>query len=245
MLKSILLPPFTQIIFLLLAWQLRKLMPRLAKAICTLAVLSLWILGTPIASTTLALSLEQDLALPPNQLATVHVDAIVILSGSQNEKTPEFGEPVSGEEALSRIRYGAFLHNRTGLPVLLCGGSVQGNEHRSLAETMAFDLFEGFGVKAKWLERKSRTTAENASFSYTILGAKNKTSILLVTSSLHMMRAKWSFEQAGFYVIPAPTCFIDTSPLTVNSFLPNAHSLKLSSDVIHEWLGYWFYLMLY
>ena len=81
-LKAILLPPFTQIIFLLLAWQLRTLMPRLAKAICILAVLSLWILGTPIASTTLALSLEQDAALPPNQLATVHVDAIVILSGS-------------------------------------------------------------------------------------------------------------------------------------------------------------------
>lgn len=245
MLKAILLPPFTQIIFLLLAWQLRKLMPRLAKAICMLAVLSLWILGTPIASTTLALSLEQDLALSPKLLATVHVDAIVILSGSQNENTPEFGEPVSGKEALSRIRYGAFLQRRTGLPVLLSGGSVQGNEHRSLAETMAFDLFEGFGIKADWLERKSRTTAENASFSYTILGAKDKISIVLITSSLHMMRAKWSFEQAGFYVLPAPTGFIDTKPLTANSFLPNAHSLQLSSDVIHEWLGYWFYLMLY
>ena len=245
LLKAILLPPFTQLIFVLLAWQLRKILPRLAKATFMLAVLSLWILGTPIASTRLALLLEQDLAIPPNQLATVHGDAIVILSGSQNENTPEFGEAVSGKEALSRIRYGAFLQRRTGLPVLLSGGSVQGNEHRSLAETMAFDLFEGFGIKAEWLERKSRTTAENASFSYTILAAENKTSIVLVTSSLHMMRAKWSFEQAGFYVQPAPTGFINTKPLTVHSFLPNAHSLQLSSDVIHEWLGYWIYLMLY
>lgn len=244
-LKAFLLPPFTQIICLLLAWQLHKLMPRLAKTICILAVLSLWILGTPIGSTTLALTLEQDLAVPPNQLTTVHVDAIVILSGSQNENTPEFGEAVSGKESLSRIRYGAFLHRRTGLPVLLSGGSVQGNEHRSLAETMAFDLYEGFGIKAEWLERKSRTTAENASFSYTILGAKNITSIALVTNSLHMMRAKWSFEQAGFSVLPAPTGFIDTRPLTANSFLPNAQSLLLSSDVIHEWLGYWVYRILY
>lgn len=243
--KALLLPPFTQIIFLLLAWKLCKLMPRLAKAICILAVLSLWILATPIGSTTLALTLERELALPPNQLTAVHADAIVILSASQNENTPEFGEAVSSEEALGRIRYGAFLHRRTRLPVLLSGGSVQGNEQRSLAETMAFDLYEGFGIKAEWLEKKSRTTAENANFSHVILGAKNKTSIILVTTSLHMMRAKWSFEKAGFSVLPAPTGFVDTKPLTANSFLPNARSLQLSSDVIHEWLGYLTYLMLY
>ncbi len=242
--KNIFLPPFSQIILLLLAWQLRKQMPQFAKTIFLLAVISLWVLGTPITSTILARSLEQDLALQPHQLETVQVDAIVILSGSQNETAPEFGEPVSGEEALSRIRYGAFLHRRTGIPVLLSGGSVQGDEQRSLAETMAFDLLEGFGIKAEWLETKSRTTAENANYSYAILGIKNKPSIALVTNSLHMMRAKWSFEQAGFYVLPAPTGFVDKKPLTVSSFLPNAHSLQLSSDVLHEWLGYWVYLIL-
>ncbi len=241
--KTILLPPLMHIILLLLAWRLRKRMPRLAQSVFLLAVLSLWVLGTPIASSLLALSLQQDMALLPDQLANLQVDAIVILSGSQNETAPEFGEPVSGEEALSRLRYGAFLQRRTGLPVLLCGGSVRGDEHRSLAESMAFDLFEGFGIKAEWLETKSRTTAENAQFSYAILRTINKTSIALVTSSLHMMRAKWSFEQAGFTVLPAPTNFIDMNPLTASSFLPNAHSLQLSSDVLHEWLGYWVYLL--
>ncbi|TKB08561.1 YdcF family protein [Desulforhopalus sp. IMCC35007] len=244
LLKTILLPPFTQIIVLLMAWPLHKRRPLCANALFILAVLSLWGLGTPIASTSLALSLRQDQALQPHQLATLQADAIVILSGTQNEATPEFGEPVSGEQALSRIRYGAFLQRRTGLPVLLSGGSVQSNEHRSLAETMAFDLFEGFGIQAKWLEAKSRTTAENADFSYEILEAENKTSILLVTSSLHMMRAKWSFERAGFFVQPAPTDFIDKKTLSTSSFIPNAHSLQLSSEAIHEWLGYWVYLLL-
>lgn len=243
LLKTLLLPPFTQIILLLLAWRLQKRKPRLAKATFLLAVLSLWVLGTPITSTILALSLEQDPVLQPDQLTAVHVDAIVILSGAQNETAPEFGEPVSKNEQLSRIRYGAFLHRRTGLPVLLSGGSVRGDEHRSLAETMAFDLSEGFGIKAEWLEDKSRTTAENANYSYAILGVKNKTSIALVTSSLHMMRAKWSFEQAGFNVLPAPTSLIDRKPLTISSLLPNANSLQLSSEVLHEWLGYWTYLI--
>lgn len=60
----------------------------------------------------------------------------VILYGSKNESASEFGEPVSGEEAVSRLRYDAFLQRKTDLPVLLCGGSVRGDEHRSLAESM-------------------------------------------------------------------------------------------------------------
>jgi uncharacterized SAM-binding protein YcdF (DUF218 family) len=109
---------------------------------------------------------------------------------------------------------------------------------------MAFDLTEGYDIKAEWLEKNSRTTAENATYSYSILRAENKTSIVLVTHSMHMMRAKWSFEHAGFKVLPAPTGFIGMKPLTVRSFLPNAHSLQLSSQALHEWLGYWTYQML-
>ncbi|MCP4343835.1 MAG: YdcF family protein [Desulfobulbaceae bacterium] len=244
LLKALLLPPFTQIILLLSAWLLRKKIPRLAQVLCLLAIMSLWVLGTPLASTMLALTLEQDPALKPNQLANVQADAIVVLSSWQNETAPEFGEPVSGEEQLIRVRYGAFLHNKTELPVLLSGGAVRGDELRSLAETMAFDLTEGFGIKPEWLEKKSRTTAENANNSYSILGAENKTAIVLVTHSMHMMRAKWSFEHAGFKVLPAPTGFVGMKPLTVRSFLPNAHSLQRSSKALHEWLGYWTYLLL-
>jgi uncharacterized SAM-binding protein YcdF (DUF218 family) len=243
LMKALLLPPFTQLILLLSAWLLRKRMVRLAPILYLLAIMSLWILGTPLASTMLALSLEQDPALKSTQLAYVQADAIVVLSSWQNETAPEFGEPVSGEEQLSRVRYGAFLHHRTGLPVLLSGGSVRGDERRSLAETMAFDLSDGFGINAKWLENKSRTTAENANYSYSILEEESKKSIVLVTHSMHMMRAKWSFEHAGFKVLAAPTGFIGMKPLTVLSFLPNAQSLQRSSQALHEWLGYWTYLM--
>lgn len=244
LLKGLLLPPFSQIVLLLIAWRLRQQTPRLARAVFLLAVLSLWILGTPVAATWLALSLERDSALLPDQLAGLQADAIVILADGQSDTAPEFGESISRPDQLARLRYGAFLHQRTGLPVLLSGGSVFGAEKRSLAETMAFDLTNGFAVKAHWLEISSRTTAENADFSYRILAAEDATSIVLVTTALHMMRAKWSFEQAGFSVLPAPTGFIDPGPLTVRSFLPTAYSLKLSSQALHEWLGYGVYRVL-
>lgn len=243
-LKAILLPPFSQILLLLLAWRLRKTTPKLAKTLFFLGTFSLWILAAPITANQLVLSLQQDAAILPQDLSHLKADAIVILTASQNETAPEFAAPVSGKDALIRIRYAAFLERRTKLPILLTGGSVSGLEHRSLAETMAFDLLEGFGVRARWLEKESRTTAENARLSYKILHAENKTTIVLVTQSMHMMRAKWSFEQAGFTVVAAPTGFIDVKPISVLSFLPNAHSLELSSQALHEWLGYWVYRIL-
>ena len=66
----------------------------------------------------------------------------------------------------------------------------------------------------------------------------------LVTSYLHMKWAKWSFERVGFKVLPAPTGFLDIKPLNMNSFIPNANSLLLSSNALDEWLGYWVYRML-
>lgn len=243
-LKVLLLPPFAQIILLVAAWRLRTHAPRLARAGFLLAVLSLWILATPLAATWLALFLERDPALLPEQLESVQADVIVILAGGQNTTAPEFGESISRPDQLTRLRYGAFLHQRTGLPVLLSGGAVFDAGQRSLADTMAFDLADGFGVKARWRESRSRTTAENAEYSYTLLAAEGKTSIVLVTAALHMMRARLSFEQAGFSVLPAPTGFIDPGPLSALSLLPNAYSLKLSSQALHEWLGYWAYRVL-
>ena len=243
-LKSLLLPPFVQIIAILAAWCVRHRGPKLSWGVCMIAVISLWVLGTPIAANFLEWTLEQHPVLAPERLNAIQVDAIVILASKQRDAAPEFGQPVSDSEQLSRVRYGAFVQRRTGLPVLLSGGTVRGKQQRSLSETMAYDLSEGYGVEAKWLETNSRTTMENALYSYPILAAEGKTSIILVTSATHMMRAKWSFEEAGFEVLAAPTGLVDNKAFTYTSLLPNAQSLHLSTQALHEWLGYWVYHLL-
>lgn len=236
--KGMLLPPFLQILLFLFSWVLRRRYPRVAAIVSVVAVGSLWILGSPVTATYLARTLEKAPALKYEQLSDLQADAIIVLSSGQNEYAPEFGEPVSAKEQLSRIRYGVFLQRASGLPVLLSGGSVGGDEIRSLAETMAYDFEKGYGGKVRWLEKKSRTTAENGRYSFQVLAAENKTRVVLVTSAMHMMRATWSLEQAGFTVVPAPTCFTDQASLAINSFLPNASALDLSSKALHEWLGY-------
>ncbi len=239
--KNLVLPPCILIIAILMAWWLRHRKPKFSRIVFGVAIFGLWVLATPFAALNLEDTLVQHPFLVPEKLNAIQADAIVVLSASQIDQAPEFGQSVSGVEQLSRIRYGAFIHRRTGLPILLSGGSVRGGEHSMLSEAMAYDLLEGYGVKPNWLETKSRTTMENARNSYSMLAAENRNKIILVTSVRHMMRAVYSFEKAGFEVIAAPTGSLVRKPYTLRSFFPGAGCLYLSGQVLHEWLGYWVY----
>ena len=240
-LKSIALPPTTQILLIGLGFALFKRFPRFAKGCIFLGLLSLYLFAIPLVSQWLYAGLEDIPHLDPNKLESVDAEAIVVLTGWQNETTPEFGRPVSGFGALSRVRYAAFLHQRTQLPVLVSGGNVYGDSSVSLASTMAFDLQSGFGIQAKWLEENSRTTLENAIYSSKILKAAGITRVLLVSNAYHMKRAVLLFESEGMDVVPAPTFFVSQTPISVRSLLPNTFSLNDSAVAMHEWLGYWFY----
>ena len=55
------------------------------------------------------------------------------------------------------------------------------------------------------LEEHSSNTAENASMTQALLQPRGVRRVLLVTSALHMARARAHFEAVGFEVIPAPT----------------------------------------
>lgn len=240
-LKSLLLPPTTQLLLIVVGYMLLKRFPRLAKACLFLAFGSLYLLSTGYVSNMLYAGLEDLPNLAPESLETIDAQAIVVLTGWQNQHTPEFGRPVSGLVGLSRARYAAFLHKKTQLPLLLSGGDVYGDSQLSLAATMAFDLSSGFKVEARWLEDKSRTTEENARYSSEILKAEGLRKIVLVSSAYHLKRAQLLFEREGMEVVPAPTFFVSLAPVDNRSFLPNGFALSGSAIALHEWLGYFYY----
>ena len=111
---------------------------------------------------------------------------------------------------------------------------------------MARSLKQVYKIDAHRLETKSRTTLENALFSAEILAAEKVKKILLVTQSYHMKRSILLFEHAGFEVIPAPTQLSDRYQLSNWLFwMPDAESLHLSSRVIYEYIGiFWYKLVL-
>ncbi|MES2977242.1 MAG: YdcF family protein [Pseudomonadota bacterium] len=120
------------------------------------------------------------------------------------------------------------LHRASGLPVLASGGD---GEARAIAMELAKNR-----VAIAWMEGDSRNTWENAVFSNTILSANGLTSIVLVTDSLHMWRARALFEDQGLIVRPAPVALwpFGSRDLQPRDFLPSREGIAVSKLLLHE-----------
>ena len=247
-LQNLLLPPGLMILLMLAGYLLARRMPHTGKVMLFTGFGLLLLASLPVVADFNLRLLEGDTALSPAELAQPSAEAIVILCGGRNAQAPEYG----GEDTLSRIplvraRYGAFLHRQTQLPVLITGGNVFTTTTASEAELMQQALVEDFHVPVHWLETNSRTTWENAVFSQPILEQSNINRIYLVTTAMHMPRAKMAFEAVGLNVVPAPTDFSGRGGdvLSIRNFLPSANALHKNYFFMHEVLGMVWYKLRY
>jgi uncharacterized SAM-binding protein YcdF (DUF218 family) len=233
------LPP-TSLVLLALAGVLVARWRRSAGiALATLSLLALLVLSTTVVARALLRTLE-----PPPLAAEQRsgAQAIVILAGGRVHASPEWGGDTINAATLRRLRYGAQLARETGLPVLLSGGNP---ERARLAEARLMQpvLEREFGVRARWVEDRSDTTAENARFSAALLAAAGITRVLLVTDAYHMPRARRAFAVAGLTPIPAATGYIGEPAFRVQHLVPNAEALRLSNLALREWTaGLWYRL---
>ncbi len=241
-LKTLLLPPAVNLLGLLLAFWLWRRHSRLAMLLAVGSFGSLLALSMP----GVALQLQQlqvvHEAIRPAEARAFGAGAIVVLGGGRNLAAAEYGgRDQPGSLSLQRLRYAAYLHGKTGLPLLVTGGRVAG-EQQSEAELMRDTLQTSLGTPVRWLEPHSRTTFENAAFSAQILADAGIRRVILVTSATHMQRSVGLFEQRGLQVLPAPTGL--WSPPRVDPvamWLPHAEALLVSSMILHEQLGLLWY----
>jgi uncharacterized SAM-binding protein YcdF (DUF218 family) len=88
------------------------------------------------------------------------------------------------------------------------------------------------------LEGSSTTTTENAADTARLLLPRGVRRILLVTSALHMRRARGLFERAGFEVVPAPTDIeVARRPFEWRDLVPDAEALDGSARAMKEVVG--------
>lgn len=215
----------------------------LGRALIGLSLVLLFILSLPLTGRALIAPLETAAPLPTAALspdeARKQAGAIVVLGGGRYAQAPEYGDTDTvSEAALARLRYAAWLHRRTGLPILISGGAPFG-EDAPEALLMQESLENDFQIRPRWAEIRSRNTQENAAFSKEILAAAGIRRIYLVTHAWHMPRAQWAFVNAGFDVVPAPMGFttLGKGEREGLGYLPSARGLKLSSRALHERLG--------
>lgn len=239
-LKHLLLPPANLFLLVLLGRLLARRRPHLGRLVMGFAIIALYALSTPYVSGSLIYGVQSAEALTRlNDKA----QAIVVLSAG-NAAAPEYGGETVGGNSLLRIRYGAYLQGRTGLPLLVTGGRGHGNSP-SEGEVMAEALEQSFGVTPRWVEINAANTYENAANSAAILHPLGIKTVYVVTSASHMRRAAASFESVGFEVIPAPTNLSSAPDLAPQSFIPSAKSIYSSATAMHEWFGLAWYRWAY
>ncbi len=231
------IPP-TSLILLAIAGLVVALRRRvLGLTVAALSLISLLALSTTVVAHTLIRTLEPP-ALATDQRAGAQ--AIVILAGGRNRVAPEWNGETVNSFSLRRVRYGASLARQTGLPVLLSGGNPE-RAPRPEARLMQDVLEREFGIKARWIEEGSDTTAENARFSADILRPLGITRVLLVTDAFHMPRAQLAFARAGLAAVAAPTGYIGRRDFGPQHLVPNAEALRVTNLAAREWIaGRWY-----
>ena len=172
--------------------------------------------------------------------------AIVVLGGGEVMQSPESTQETANARTLVRLMTAAQLAKQTGLPIIPSGGAPRLGVPPE-AVTMEHILRQDLGVQsAIWPETKSYNTAANAADSAALLARHNNIhQVYLVTSALHMPRAVVWFRHAGLNVIAVPTDYrLDrVSGLRLDSWLPRAIYLEISSEASHEYLGlFWLWI---
>lgn len=240
--KSLLLPPLSLFVLVALGLWLRRRWPVLGGRVTAGAAVMLVALSMPVVAGALMHALQVHPPVDPARLPA-GIGAIIVLGGDSQSDALDYGGDTVGTLTLERVRYGAYLHRRTALPLLVTGGVVR-PERSPVAHQMQAALSNEFGVPVTWVEDSSRDTYENARNSQRLLRQHGIEKILLVTHAWHMRRAVAAFRGAGLDVTPAPTRFVTRPTPLLGDFLPSAGALQKSSFAIHEWLGIVWYAVL-
>jgi uncharacterized SAM-binding protein YcdF (DUF218 family) len=231
--SALVLPPFSLFLLAALGLVLMRRRRRLGLALVATSLAILALGSLPLVATALLRSVEAGTPISAKDLATA--EAIVVLAGGNYHAAPEYGADTVNRYTLERIRYGAELQRRSGLPLMVSGGAPFGGVPE--AETMREALAHDFGIKVRWSETASRDTAENAELSAPILRAGGVRRIALVSHAWHMRRSVELFTAQGFDVVPAPVGFATNPENWLAEVLPDVRALERSSIAAHEWLG--------
>lgn len=232
--SALILPPTSLVLLAFLGLWLSRKYPRTGRTLATLSLATLLILSLPVTGNALLQSLETEPPISATQLK--EVQAIVVLGGGKNNAAPEFSDQDTVNRwTLQRLRYGAFLQEQTGKPILVTGGGLLGERPEAVA--MAETLQRDFHAKTIWVEDQSKDTAENAAFSATILKEHGIQRIALISQAWHLPRAIKFFEQQGLTLYPAPTGYTHEDNEPVIRWLPKASALDKSSIAFKEYLG--------
>lgn len=222
---SLILPPGVFILILLfLAFFMRN--KRIVFLIAIGSALFLYLISIVPVKDILISPLEQSFSVTEK----LNADVIVILGGGS------YNSGFLKEDSLNRLFTGYLLHKKTGLPIILSGGS---SDKRLSDSQIMGKILREIGVDNSMIieESRSRNTSENALYTLEICKKKGFSRLILVTSAYHMKRSVKIFQKTGLTIIPYPTDFKADRKYSIYSFLPQISSFTNSTKAIREYIS--------
>ncbi|OLD64303.1 MAG: hypothetical protein AUI47_06735 [Acidobacteria bacterium 13_1_40CM_2_68_5] len=187
-----------------------------------IGALSLTVGSTPLANLLAAPLLTV-------RSAPAKADVAIILAGGR------YLDGSLNEASIERTVAGVRLYYQGFVPRLLfTGGPCCGGSASALMAKLAMEL--GVPREAILLEEQSTRTHDSAVYSVALLRRRGLRSAILVTSPLHLLRARLAFAAAGLTVHPVRSS--ETDLALVSSL---SERIILFEDAIHEYLGLAFY----
>ncbi|RUM94979.1 MAG: hypothetical protein DSZ28_00380 [Thiothrix sp.] len=235
--EAMMLPPGSILLLTVLALVVVGITQRCRVRFLYFLMSLLWLVSTPWFAFQLLEPLQRPFA--PLLEVPKDADVIVLLSGGHYESSNEFGsDAMPSGPALERAHYSAWLARKTGLPIIVSGGSVT-PEEKSEASILSAVLRNQLDVQNVLEEARSKNTEENAKFTKALMREKGFSKPLLVTHYWHMPRVMNWFRYHGIDAYAAPTARYAKGPTErkIWQWVPQAKSLNYLSIALHEYLG--------
>lgn len=238
------MPLFASIVLVVFALVVRHRKPRLFIATMLLALAVIWLASMPIMAEYLTQHIESRFpAMPMDEVP--NGDCIILLGGS-------IGAPLAPRvdinltESIDRVYLTKKLVSAgKASAVIVTGGNQPWSQAQVTEAVLVSELLVEWGVPAEaiYLDGESRNTRENALNSVEIIQKIECNLPLLVTSAAHMPRAYAAFKKVGVETIPVSTDVLAVYKISYSpmDFVPNASALAMTSAVIREKIGQYYY----
>jgi uncharacterized SAM-binding protein YcdF (DUF218 family) len=220
------------------------------------ALLILIISSTPVVAFWLARGVERSAVEEINDqlCCSPNVGAIVLLARGTTKPTIPEQIGVQLTDKSDRISYAGEIYKEALGGVVIVSAGPRPDIEGQIAEADEVEkLLVDMGVDSDdiLLDRFSVNLRQSAIATRNILNKYGlEPTVILVTSALQMPRAKLAFNSAGINVINAPTDFNtfesdDTfqQRVTGADFFPNAEALLLTTRVLEEYWGLFYYFV--
>ena len=219
----------------LLLWLLWRWLPRWLRAIGISGLAIAGVLATPLGANALVAAVESR-APTPADCSGAPPSSIVLLGGGVLVSTRDpLDYRVLSPPSIQRIFAAARLaRQQPNAPIIITGDSFWGVPESTLMARLLIEL--GIASERIREEPTARTTWQNAQFTATLQPPSDRR-IWLVTSALHLPRALYAFQQAGFDTCTWPADSRYAGWIGWGYLLPSSSAIVKSEAALHELLG--------